>query len=114
VLGAGASAPYGFPLGEQLVERIKTLKDPDIQGFLKRAPDFTTDHVIQFQTDLKTSGWRSIDSPALQFSIFHFANLNVCFSEQRPFRAEENHENDGRLTANAVEKVGFGSATKFA
>jgi hypothetical protein len=61
VLGAGASAPYGFPLGEQLVERIKTLKDPDIQGFLKRAPDSTTDHVIQFQTDLKTSGWRSID-----------------------------------------------------
>jgi hypothetical protein len=37
--------------------------------------------------------------PALQLSIFHFANLNVCFSQQRPFRAEENHENDGQLTA---------------
>ncbi len=37
--------------------------------------------------------------PALQLSIFHFANLNVCFSQQRPFRAEENYENDGQLTA---------------
>ena len=37
--------------------------------------------------------------PALQLSIFHFANLNVCFSQQRPFKADENHENDGQLTA---------------
>ncbi len=41
---------------------------------------------------------------ALQLSIFHFANLNVCFSQQRPFRAEENHDNDGQLTAEAVSK----------
>ena len=36
---------------------------------------------------------------ALQLSIFHFTNLNVCFSQQRPFRAKENHGNDGQLTA---------------
>ena len=32
-------------------------------------------------------------------TIFDSNILNVCFSQKRPFRAEENHENEGQLTA---------------
>ncbi len=40
-------------------------------------------------------------NPAVRVANFQNPNLNVCFSQQRPFRAEENHENDGQLTANS-------------
>ena len=38
-------------------------------------------------------------NPAVRVAVFQNANLNVCFSQQRPFKAEENHENDGQLSA---------------
>ena len=37
---------------------------------------------------------------AVREADFQNANLNDCFTQQRPFRAEENHENDRQLTAN--------------
>ena len=36
--------------------------------------------------------------PAVREADFQNSNLNDCFTQQRPFRAEENHENDGQLT----------------
>ena len=38
---------------------------------------------------------------ALQLSIFHFANLNVCFHQKRSFKSCENQRNEGQLTANS-------------
>jgi hypothetical protein len=53
----------------------------------------------------KTEFFNSIECiPVLQLSIFHFANLNVCFSQQRPFKAEENHEYDRPETARSGQK----------
>jgi len=37
--------------------------------------------------------------PAVREADFQNSNLNDCFTQQRPFRAEENHENEGPLTA---------------
>lgn len=61
VLGAGASFPYGFPLGEPLIEEIRTLDDPEVGRFLEVAPDFTRDHTVEFLSVLQQSGQRSID-----------------------------------------------------
>ena len=37
--------------------------------------------------------------PAVHEADFQTSNLNDCFTQQRPFRAEENHDNDRPLSA---------------
>jgi hypothetical protein len=64
VLGAGASHPYGFPLGQELVELIKGM-----QGSTARLAPFADatggkwDHqrINNFCDELRKSGWVSID-----------------------------------------------------
>ena len=36
---------------------------------------------------------------AIHETEFQYSNLNDCFTQQRPFKAEENYENDRQLTA---------------
>ena len=61
VLGAGASAPYHFPTGESLVERMAGLDDDQQSEFVQVCPNFTPHHVRLFCDDLRDSGWTSID-----------------------------------------------------
>ncbi len=52
--------------------------------------------------------------PVDRYRFFNNQNLNVCFFRKRTFKLLEYGSFQGQLTANAVEKVGFTSATKFA
>ncbi|MCH9005344.1 MAG: hypothetical protein IH838_08665 [Proteobacteria bacterium] len=61
VLGAGASAPYGFPSGDGLVDAIKKIGGRDIGEFLEQSPDYESDHVQWFLEEFQKSGRNSID-----------------------------------------------------
>jgi len=39
--------------------------------------------------------------PAPPRSVFEINNLNVCFSQERPLRSQNNQANEGRETANS-------------
>lgn len=63
VTGAGASAPYGFPLGGQLVDLIlQEMAEPGALMTVFGALGFRTDDLQAFRDDLKYSGLRSIDA----------------------------------------------------
>ena len=47
---------------------------------------------------------------AVREADFQNANLNDCFTQQRPFRAEENHDNDRQLTATSGHSNGYKNA----
>ena len=49
---------------------------------------------------------------AVREADFQNANLNDCFTQQRPSRAAENHDNEGQLTADTVEKLRYSETTK--
>jgi hypothetical protein len=56
ILGAGASKPYGFPLGQELIDHIMTIGDkPPLLPF-----DPT--ELLRFQRALKLAGKTSIDA----------------------------------------------------
>lgn len=63
ILGAGASAPYGFPLGQGLRELICDLDGSQHAAaeILRRA-GFTDTEVAAFAQEFATSGLRSIDA----------------------------------------------------
>ena len=50
---------------------------------------------------------------AVREADFQNSNLNDCFTQQRPFRAEENHDNERQLTAEAVSKGKIDSVRSF-
>lgn len=62
ILGAGASKPYGFPLGFELRDEIlKAKKKFEYTYLLENAGISATDHE-QFSNDLATSGFSSVDA----------------------------------------------------
>lgn len=61
VIGAGASADYGFPIGTILLNEIVHLKEPSLQTFLDNT-DFTQSAVEDFQKALAWSGAYSVDA----------------------------------------------------
>lgn len=62
ILGAGASLPFGFPLGNGLLSRIFGLGSGNIYyDFLLRS-GFDPNLISNFQRDLKLSGRSSIDA----------------------------------------------------
>ena len=65
VLGAGASAPYGFPLGNQLCERIiRETGQGDNQQLREILVNFgeSTDAIDDFRNAFQLSAMPSIDS----------------------------------------------------
>jgi len=63
VLGAGASAPFGFPTGQGLKDLVceKTLRLPGSVQLLCRL-GFKTDIITRFRTALQNSGRSSVDA----------------------------------------------------
>jgi hypothetical protein len=63
VLGAGASAPYGFPTGASLVGRIITTLDsgPKVLDAVAAAAECETGTVVKFARALRFSGTKSVD-----------------------------------------------------
>lgn len=64
ILGAGASAPLGFPIGSGLVQRI--IKTPEDGGMIQRfmrhtSHNFSQEQIREFSRELSLSGWKSID-----------------------------------------------------
>jgi hypothetical protein len=65
VLGAGASAPFGYPVGGALTERIKAELGPDKPGQLYQdltAAGFSSDELFRFRNQLRYSQRPSIDA----------------------------------------------------
>ena len=63
ILGAGASAPYGFPLGSGLIEKIlHSLQSPEMRPLLLRQLDFSHDQISTFGQELRDSPLNSIDA----------------------------------------------------
>src|SRR5216683_5100509 len=65
ILGAGASAEYGFPLGEALVQRIKSGTSPSPRGDLRvdlARADFKQSELDEFFRKLRDSDLLSIDA----------------------------------------------------
>jgi hypothetical protein len=63
ILGAGASKPYGFPLGIELVDRVCTAlaaEDSELRRVLVLL-GFKEDHIEQFASQLQSSRVDSID-----------------------------------------------------
>src|SRR3989344_1691894 len=62
ILGAGASAPYGFPVGTQLWEELcDKLKTGHLYDFLL-SNGFSADDILNFRKNLFESGKTSIDA----------------------------------------------------
>jgi hypothetical protein len=62
VIGAGASAPYDYPLGVGLVNQITgRTGQPETREFFEKA-GFTVDHLRDFSSALARSGRRSVDA----------------------------------------------------
>lgn len=65
ILGAGASAPFGYPVGGALTERIKTELRPDKPGQLHHelvSAGFSADLLLGFRDELRYSQRPSIDA----------------------------------------------------
>ena len=65
ILGAGASAPFGYPVGGSLTERIKAELRPDKPGQLQRnliSAGFSPDELLKFRNELRYSQRPSIDA----------------------------------------------------
>ena len=64
VLGAGASAPYGFPVGEKLMEdiiaKVATPNDKHWTALLQAGHDRR--HLEDFVSTLRESGQESVDA----------------------------------------------------
>lgn len=62
ILGAGASKPYGFPLGQELLQQILTL-GPGNKSYTRIVQSgFSEQELKSFQEDLRASGRSSIDA----------------------------------------------------
>lgn len=62
ILGAGASAPYGFPVGTQLWEELcDKLKTGYLYDFLL-SNEFSSDDILNFRKNLFESGKTSVDA----------------------------------------------------
>jgi len=62
ILGAGASQPYNFPAGEELVEVLKAMTREDCERFFKASDGkFSADDVQSFRQQLTDSRRSSID-----------------------------------------------------
>src|SRR5712675_414174 len=65
VLGAGASAPFGYPTGNALTERIKKELLPDRPGQLHHDlinAGFSPDTLLSFRNELRYSQRSSVDA----------------------------------------------------
>ena len=65
ILGAGASTPFGYPVGGELTDRIKKELRPDQPGQLYHdliSAGFSSDLLLRFRNELRYSQRRSIDS----------------------------------------------------
>jgi hypothetical protein len=66
IVGAGASQPYGFPLGDELFDEICSFLRPDIESNEKKilvaGIGFELDRLVWFRKDLLRSGIRSVDA----------------------------------------------------
>ncbi len=64
ILGAGASVPYGFPTGRQLVQRIIAGLDPEekLHNLLTPHPcAFKAEDLVRFRSELRLSRRSSVD-----------------------------------------------------
>jgi hypothetical protein len=69
VLGAGASQPYGFPVGSELMQRIKDSTGVDARNRFSRAnrpqlveAGYTENEIGEFHTALEKAGHSNIDA----------------------------------------------------
>jgi hypothetical protein len=62
ILGAGASAPYGFPSGKDLVAQILHTNLPNALGELVADLHISQDELAAFQEDLRLSDLPSVDA----------------------------------------------------
>lgn len=60
VLGAGASKPYGFPLGPELRDAVCGLSTVEAMGLFSEL-GFHYSELEQFRKELRTSGYSSVD-----------------------------------------------------
>ena len=60
ILGAGASQPFGFPLGFELYQRVVDFRDPS-RKYLLDCTAFTERHLVPFIKSLQQSGLTSVD-----------------------------------------------------
>ncbi len=63
ILGAGASKPYGFPLGAELRDDvIRARHKIELDYLLEKNMKFNHDYYAKFAEDLRTSGYSSVDA----------------------------------------------------
>ncbi len=63
ILGAGASAPYGFPTGRSLLLQITAELSPGVDGELRRnLASFPESEITEFQANLLDSNQPSVDA----------------------------------------------------
>jgi hypothetical protein len=92
ILGAGASEPYGFPIGSGLKESILNGLTNDKEQDLYRTYGFSNDNIAEFRKVLTTSPFATIDAilsyrPSLA-KIGKFAivkTLSVCQKPEKVF-----------------------------
>jgi hypothetical protein len=60
ILGAGASADYGFPLGKGLRDLVSNIKDNSIAAVIQEA-GYPLDRLLEFVDKLRHSGFTSVD-----------------------------------------------------
>ncbi len=88
VLGAGASKPYGFPLGSEL--RTKALQDdPELLRAIL-AIGFTEQHILDFKEALRYSAETSID--AFLELRHEFVDVGKAFIASLLIRCEVEHK----------------------
>lgn len=92
ILGAGASAPYGFPIGSGLKDKILEGLSNDVERGLYTSVGFTNEQIEQFGNILQISPYDTIDAilsfrPSIarigKFSITKV--LSVCQKHEKLF-----------------------------
>jgi hypothetical protein len=101
ILGAGASAPYGFPVGNDLRDALYSLPTNGIGDVLRKNFTYSHDQLISFSTEFQGSGQSSIDAfLSKRKDMDQLGRLSIaaclcqCESPDLLFRPDAKHKNN--------------------